>query len=120
MNKLRELARETTSLSPIMDGREKASTDEIIKGASKGKITIREIDMVSTGKSEYPVMLYEEEPEKFYCGGIVLKKIVQSWIDYCGSIEKVNEMLAKEGVAVKLEEARTKDGVNNITKVTIL
>lgn len=120
MNKLRELAKELTSLSPIMEGREKVSTEEIIKGDTRGEITINKIDMVKSGDKGYPVILYAEDDSKFYCGGMVLKKICEGWIDYCGSVDKVNDMLAKDPVKVRLEEGRTKDGKNNITKVTIM
>lgn len=120
MNKLKELARETTSLSPLMDGREKVSTEELVNGTTQGKITITEIDMIDTGKSTYPVMLYKEDDGKFYCGGIVLKKIISGWIEYAGNINAVNDMLAKDPVQVKLELAKTKDGLNNITRVTVI
>lgn len=119
MNKLKMVAAGVTTLSPLMAGRTKLSTEDIIKN-NNGVITIAKTDLVDDGKSHYPVFLIGENENAFYCGGIVLRRIVEAWIEYCGSLEKVNEMLASEPVQVKLEEGRTKDGKNSITKVTIL
>lgn len=119
MNKLKMIAEEATTLSLLMSGKEKLSTEEIIANYG-GEITITECDMVNDGKNAYPVFTIKENEKAFYCGGIVLRRIVEAWIGYCGDIDKVNEMLAKDPVAVRLEEGKTKDNKNSLTRVTIL
>lgn len=118
MNKLKMLASQATSMSALMDGREKISTEDIIK--TYGTITVTAVDMVKTSDSEYPVLTFKENPDAFYCGGVVLKKIVASWIEYFGTVEAVNEQLATDPVRLMLSEGKTKDGKNNVTKVTIV
>lgn len=119
MNKLKMLATQATALSGLMDDREKITTEKII--AEHGTITVNAVDMVSSESGEYPVVTFLENPDVFYCGGIVLKKIVRKWIDYCeGGIDEVNAMLEKDPVKMTLRLAKTKDGKNNVVKVTIV
>lgn len=57
----------------------------------------------------------------FYCGGIVLTKIVNMWLEeYNGDLGLLNHDLAKSGgVKVKLVESKTKDK-KNVTTVEVM
>lgn len=117
----KETARNTTLLSPLMVGREKISTDDIIKKYPDG-FTVLEFDIVPDGKGKtYPVFTIAEDDELYYCGGIVLNKIAEEWIDgFNGDVESAsNELKASGGVKFKLEGTKTKAG-NNLTNVTIV
>lgn len=116
---LRQLAMDATTLSHLMSGREKISTDELIKKYPDG-FTLVACDWCPDENGEaYPVFHIEEEPTKFYSGGIVLSKVVTAWEESLGDLEAVNAILSSEGVQVKLETGKTKRN-QNITKVIIL
>lgn len=112
-------AEKATTISYLMEGREKVVTEDIISQFKDG-VTIAKFDVVD-GKDRYPVFVFKELENAFYCGGMVLMKIVDGWLEeFGGDIDKANEELEKfGGVRVKLEMSRTKDN-NNITKVTVL
>lgn len=116
----REIAKKATELSELMNGREKIETGELIKKFPDG-VTIMAVDMIETAEATYPVILIKEDDKVFYTGGIVLKKIVDQWLDmFDRDAEKCSEELAKDGgVMVMLEETKTKKN-QNVTKVTVL
>lgn len=129
MSRLGESAKKTMTLSTLMNGREKISTEEIIRTID-GIVTISAIDIISTTKFDaktqsmvtntFPVLTYLEDSEKFFFGGAAMNNIVQDWIALCGSIEDVNNELAQTGgVKVKLEVKRVSNG-NQFTNVTVL
>lgn len=112
-------AEKATTISHLMEGREKVVTEDIIAQFKDG-VTIINFDVVA-GKDRYPVIVFKELENAFYCGGMVLMKIVDGWLkEFNGDIDKANKELEKfGGVRVKLETSKTK-GNNNITKVTVL
>lgn len=116
---LKQLAQEAVTLSPLMNGRDKVSTEEIIKAYPEG-FTVAAVDMVETETESYPVILMKEDNNVFYCGGVVLKKIVSGWIDTYGTADAVNEALKAEDIKIKLEETQTKDKKKSLTKAIIL
>lgn len=120
MANFRETAKRATELSELMNGREKIDTGELIKKYPDG-VTITAVDMIETTDATYPVLLIKEDDKVFYTGGIVLKKIVDQWLDmFDRDAEKCSEELTKDGgVMVKLEETKTKKN-QNVTKVTVL
>ena len=121
MKNFRNLARKATTLSELMENRVKIQTSDVIKNFPDG-ITINAVDMIKTSDAEYPVFTFSEAPNSFYCGGIVLTKIVDTWLDeYNGDLELLNHDLVETGgVKVKLTEAKTRDGKNNITQVEVI
>lgn len=116
----REIAKKATELSELMNGREKIETGELIRKYADG-VTIMSVDMIETADATYPVILIKEDDTVFYTGGIVLKKIIDQWLDmFDRDAEKCSEELTKYGgVMVKLEETKTKKN-QNVTKVTVL
>ena len=114
------IARRETTLSPLMEGREKLETDDIIKLYPDG-FTIIEFDVVNAGLDSYPVLIFKEDTEKFIFGGTVLKNICNGWVEqFDGDIESAsNALKSAGGVKMKFEKTRTKNG-NNLTKPIIL
>lgn len=121
MKNFRDLARKATTLSEIMENRVKIQTDDVIKNFPDG-ITLNAVDVINTSEASYPVFTFSEDSDRFYCGGIVLTKIVNTWLEeYNGDLGMLNHDLAESGgVKVKLKEAKTRDGKNNITQVEVI
>ena len=121
MKNFRDLARKATTLSELMENRKKIQTSEVIKNFPDG-ITLNAVDVIKTSDAKYPVFTFSEDPHSFYCGGVVLVKIVDTWLDeYKGDLGLLNHDLAETGgVKVKLTEAKTRDGKNNITEVEVI
>ena len=124
-NMFARIARSATSLSPIIEGKVKIPTEDIIKIYPDG-ITINNFDMVSGTDQQgaptmYPVYTFEEDDTKFGFGGAVLKKIIESWIAaFDGDIESTQKALkANGGVKLRFSQGRTKRG-NNITMVEVV
>ena len=121
MKNFRDLARKATTLSELMENREKIQTGEVIKNFPDG-ITLNAVDVIKTSDAKYPVFTFVEDSTKFYCGGIVLSKIVDEWVkEHNGDLGMLNHDLAESGgVKVKLTETKTRDGKNNITEVEVI
>lgn len=120
MKNFRDLARKATTLSELMANREKISTEDVIKNFPDG-ITINAVDVIKTTTATYPVFTFAEDNAMFYCGGIVLAKIVNTWLDeYNSDLGMLNHDLAESGgVKVKLAESKTKDN-KNVTTVEVM
>lgn len=120
MNKFTRIAQETTSLSPLMQGRDKFSMEELIKEYPNG-VTVMEFDKVESGDESYPVFTFAEKPNVFTCGGRILANICDAWVkEYNGDIETAsNDLKNAGGVRMRFYAGRTKNG-NNLTKVDIL
>ena len=116
----KQSAQESTTLSELMADREKLTTEELVVKYPDG-VTITAFDVIDSNKGTYPVFHIKENDKVFYCGGIVLRKIVEGWLKgFNGDSDTANAELAKMGgVRVKLELGKTKDN-NNLTKVTVL
>lgn len=127
MGMFTDLAKKATTLSPIMEGRDKIAVADIIKYYPNG-ITINAIDMITTTDrfgedSTYPVFTFVEDNTKFGFGGVVFKGIVVAWLNACdGDIESCNEQLKMEpggGVKCMFSHSVTKNG-NNVVNVQIV
>lgn len=126
----KKVAQENTLLSPIMAGREKLETEEILekkltiigfdfapKFDQQGKIVVDS----STGELDtFGVVVFAEHPDKYYCVGAVLTKVCHAWAAGFDSPKEASAALAAEGgVKVKFSASKTKKG-NNLTAVDIL
>ena len=117
----REIAAKTLSLSDLMAGREKINTDDLIGQT----VTIKEFDFATvTDKGEektFPVLLFAEHPDKYYCGGTLLNKMCLAWAaEFDGDVSAASAALSDEGgVKVKFSSGRTKTG-NNITNISVI
>lgn len=123
----KKIALDATTMSEIMNGRDKMDTEELIKKYPDG-ITIDFIDNVNMqqedGEENVWIFVTEEQPNKFTFAGFVLAKIFNNILaefegDYAEMIETYNSALKEDKLRVKLERAKTKTK-REITKVTVL
>lgn len=89
--RLKALAAEVSGTSPLTTGRNKVDTNTI---CSYDALTLRDFDFISytdktTGEAiSYPVLIFDEIDDGFYCGGMALS-------DLCNAI-KDDEALYNE------------------------
>lgn len=123
----KKIALDATTMSELMNGRDKMDTEELIKKYPEG-VTIDFIDNVNMqqedGEENVWIFVTEEQPDKFTFAGFVLAKIFNNILsefegDYDEMIETYNSALKKDKLRVKLERAKTKTK-REITKVTVL
>lgn len=114
------IARKATTLSPLMEGREKISVDDVIAKYPEG-VTITGFDVISTGGDSFPVLVIKEDDNSFVFGGAIMNNIVHGWLEHFeGDIETANKSLvAAGGVTVKFTKSRTKSG-NALTDVEVI
>lgn len=124
-NLFTNLAKRATTLSVIMENREKVSTEDIIRDYPDG-ITITEFDVITTTgdngmPSTYPVLAFAEDKDKFIYGGKALNDIVTMWLaNFDGDVEATSAALkAAGGVKIRLVSAKTKQG-RNFTRVEVI
>lgn len=123
----KKIALDATTMSELMNGRDKMDTEELIKKYPEG-VTIDFIDNVNMqqedGEENVWIFVTEEQPDKFTFAGFVLAKIFNNILsefegDYDEMIETYNSALKEDKLRVKLERAKTKTK-REITKVTVL
>lgn len=124
----KKIALDATTISELMNGRDKMDTEELIKKYPDG-VTIDFIDNVNMSQEDGEaenvwVFVTEEQPDKFTFAGFVLAKIFNNILvefegDYAEMIETYNSALKEDKLRVKLERAKTKSK-REITKVTVL
>lgn len=124
----KKIALDATTMSELMNGRDKMDTEELIKKYPDG-VTIDFIDNVNMSQEDGEaenvwIFVTEEQPDKFTFGGFVLAKIFNNILaefegDYDAMIEEYNSSLKADKLRVKLERAKTKTK-REITKVTVL
>lgn len=127
MNKIniKEIAKNVTTLSELMNGREKIETDDIIKYHSE-YITIyaaERLELPDEKTKELKpcyIYLFEEESDKFAFGGYMLTKIFDAILSECdGDIKAFNDLLDVQKLRVQLKNGKTKDK-KPITLVEVL
>lgn len=115
-DRLKALAAEVSGTSPLTVGRNKMTTAQI---CSYDELTLRDFDFInyvdkSTGENiSYPVLIFDEITDGFYCGGMALN-------DLCTAIKEDVELydeLKKDGLKMSFTETRTK---NNQTYVNFV
>lgn len=130
VNKFKQQAQEATLLSPIMKDREKMRTKDVVgreltivgfnfapKFDKEGNLLI---DNETGQPDEFGVIIFEEEPDKYYCVGTVFTKVCKLWAaDYPTVSDASDALRASGGVRVKFSEGETKKG-NNLVNVSIL
>lgn len=124
----KKIALDATTMSELMNGRDKMDTEELIKKYPNG-VTIDFIDNVNMSQEDGDaenvwIFVTKEQPDKFTFGGFVLAKIFNNILaefegDYDAMIEEYNSSLKEDKLRVKLERAKTKTK-REITKVTVL
>lgn len=115
-DRLKALAAEVSGTSPLTVGRSKMTTAQI---CSFDELTLRDFDFInyvdkSTGEHiSYPVLIFDEISDGFYCGGMALN-------DLCSAIKEDAELydeLKSNGLKMSFTETRTK---NNQTYVNFV
>ena len=123
----KKIALDATTMSELMNGRDKMDTEDLIKKYPNG-VTIDFIDNVNMqqedGEENVWIFVTEEQPNKFTFAGFVLAKIFNNILaefegDYAEMIETYNSALKEDKLRVKLERAKTKSK-REITKVMVL
>lgn len=119
LSALKNSAINATTLSHLMTGREKISTDELT-----GKtLTPIAVDVAIVDGKKFPVFLFAEDDEHYYNGGMILGKIVDAWLaDYDGDIDALSDDLGKNSgeIRFRFRSGKTKDGARNLTTVDII
>lgn len=118
LNQIKQIATEVSGQSPLCIGRNKIDTKTV---CSYDKLTLREFDFIkyddkSSGEHvEYPVLIFDEIDDGFYCGG-------QALSDLCTALaanEDFMNELKESGLAMRFESTRTKTG-NTYVNFTVL
>lgn len=125
----KEVAMANTLLSPIMVGRTKMTTSEVVNR----ELTITGFDFapkfdqngvpmtLPSGEVDtFGVVIFQEEPDKYYCVGTVFSQVCHAWAAGFSSPAEASEALSAEGgVKVRFIEKKTKRN-QNLTAVEIL
>lgn len=117
-NKFTQTAKEALGGSPIMNGRTKISTEDLINTYPQG-ISITGFDIIHKADgSQYPVFTFAEDATKFFNGGSLAQKIVDAWLRAgYGDIEGVNAELKQDPAKFIVGKGKTK-GNRDITTYT--
>lgn len=125
MKTFRIIAQESITASELMNDREKLETADVVGK----KLTIEDFDTVDYTDTEgkathYAVLTFVEAPKKFYCGGLILTKMLDRVIAEFGDVEKARQAYAEapadDKLVVKLSEGKSKLSKNNLVTVQIL
>lgn len=116
--RLKALAAEVSGTSPLTTGRNKLDTQTI---CSYDSLTLRDFDFISyvdktTGESiNYPVLIFDEIEDGFYCGGMALN-------DLCKAIKDTPELydeLKTEGLKMAFTATKTKSNNTYVNFVVL-
>lgn len=127
----KQVAQEATSLCPLMSGREKLTTDDVV-----GKeLTIVEFGFApkfnkdgspvvdaETGEADtFGVVVFAEMPEMYYSVGVVFTKVCKMWAAEFGGDSELasHELKESGGVKVRFVQSKTRSG-NNLVSVQIV
>lgn len=125
----KQAAQAQTSLSPIMVGKEKLETEDVLNK----DLTIIGFDFApkfdQNGNpivddngvpDEFGVVVFKEHPDCYYCVGAVFSKVCKAWAAPFQTVKDASAALEAEGgVRVRFKASKTKKG-NNLTSVDIL
>ena len=121
MTDFRAIAAKTLSLSDLMAGRKKISTDDLIGQT----VTIAEFDFATIEdkgvEKTFPVLIFAEHPDFYYSGGTLLNKMCQAWAEeYDGDVAAASNALGDYGgVKIRFSAGKTKSG-NNLTNIDVI
>jgi len=119
-------AQEATSLSPVMEGKDKKKSREVAAAFPDG-ITIIRFDMVEisdkkTGEKKVRSVCNIKENEGiFFFAPTVLEKVIVSWVNgFGGDVKAASDALEAEGgCPMILRSGETREG-NPLVTVTII
>lgn len=112
--------------SPVLEGREKLSIDEVISRYPEG-VTVIGVDLLKGKHGTYAAAIFKEDDNFYFNGGKSFTEIVQEWaksyipegvtIPDCVSLSV--DLEESGGVKMKFEKTKTQSG-NNFTKVEVV
>lgn len=109
MGNFKSKAISATTVSKIMEGKTKISTDELITKYPEG-VTITGFDWMNGDNGKYPVCVFSENANECFFGGTALTEICESWMDGYTDCESCSADLQKEGgVKIKFSKGKTKN-----------
>lgn len=110
MKSFKQIIKDMTTLSPLMQDREKIETSDIKKFYPNG-IHIKAVDAMTDGDGKrFYVYIFAEEDKTFAFSGEVMNKIIDAWVKECdGSLDEVNKILSEEPIGVILGDAINKN-----------
>lgn len=117
-SRLKALASEVSGSSPLCVGRNKMSTEQV---CSYDSLTIRDFDFIRYHDKHddkdvsYPIVIFDEVDDGFYCGGQALADLFAQ----VAADEELADELRKTGLKVAFQSTKTRDG-NNYTNFTVL
>ena len=118
LSQIKKIATEVSGQSPLCIGRNKIDTKQV---CSYERLTLKDFDFINyedktTGEAiSYPVLIFEEIEDGFYCGG-------QALSDLCNALkqnEAFMDELRESGLPMRFESTRTKNG-NTYVNFTVL
>ena len=100
----------TQKANKLTEGREKGKIEDLI-ALIPGGVTIIAADVLEDKKEQrnYTILLFKEDPDRFYFGGSVVTDFIENLIAEYDTKEEFDADLA-EGLAVKFEKRRSKNG----------
>ena len=107
MSKITEFAKGIVGGSKLMQGRKKLSTDEVLGVA----LTMRDFELLNSADGgTFPVIIFDEIADGYYCGGKVLS-------DICNGIENggMHADLIADGLRIILDRKLTRDHKTCVT-----
>lgn len=116
--RLKALAAEVSGTSPLTTGRTKVDTNTI---CSYESLTLRDFDFISyvdktTGEAiNYPVLIFDEIDDGFYCGGMALS-------DLCNAIKEdaaLYDELKTTGLKMSFTATQTKTNKTYVNFVVL-
>lgn len=111
----KDFAKEKTTISRLMEGREKGATKDVVGEV----LTLADFDIVKNSQGFYTICIYKEYPDKFFFGGQIITEIITEAVDKFGE-DSVREDIVKDPIQWVLEDCKSKSGVNSYTRVTII
>lgn len=121
MNIFKKVAKELTTLSELMQGREKTQIDELIVAYPDG-FTIIDFDITTLDNEEVGVFVTKEAPNFFCFAGLVLTNIFKSWVAlFEGDIEGTRAEYAKsEPCKVRAYKKKVNNSNRTVTAIEVL
>lgn len=122
---LKQVAQNSITLSPLMVDRVAVKTEDIVSKYPNG-ITVTDFDIVDavidSKPAHFAVLTFAEDKTAYYTSGIIITKMIDAFVDECGSINeaRANYDADSDKLKLKLEKGYDKSGTKNLTKVTIL
>lgn len=115
---IRDIAKRSVSLSEVMDGKEKISTEEIFEHYEKGFL-IDDVDTINYNNEQ--VWVYSIKKSNYFgFAGSVLANVFNNVLNsYKGDLTAVREDLKQEPLGVRLYPTKNREG-RNYTAVEIL